>query len=109
MTHPTSKSDDEDVGISGIIAFLVLTFAWSWGIWGPKVLLEQGLVEGVPVLPNLGAFGPTVAAFIPRRLREWVRRSARRLAGRAIQRDYLSGGFSSPCCSHRQSSVARSL
>jgi hypothetical protein len=61
MTHASSGSNDEDVGV---VAFRGLTFAWSWGIWGPKVLLEYGLVEGVPVFPNLGAFGPTVAAFV---------------------------------------------
>jgi len=51
------------------------------------VLLEQGLVEGVPVLPNLGAFGPTVAAFILVAYANGFG-GVRRLAGRAIQRDY---------------------
>jgi membrane protease YdiL (CAAX protease family) len=87
MTHPPSKSNDKAVGIRGIVAFLALTFAWSWGIWGPKVLLEQGLVEGGPVLPNLGAFGPTVAAFILVAYANGVG-GVRRLAGRAIQLDY---------------------
>jgi len=45
-------------------AFLVLTFGWSWGFWGPKALVAEGLVESVPVLPELGAFGPTVVAFV---------------------------------------------
>ncbi|RLM42063.1 CPBP family intramembrane metalloprotease [Haloarcula sp. Atlit-47R] len=87
MTHPISKSDDKDVGIAGIVLFLILTFAWSWGFWGSKVLLELGVVEGVPVLPNLGAFGPTVAAFL---LVAYANGFAgvRQLAGRAIQLDY---------------------
>jgi hypothetical protein len=87
MTHTTSNSGGRDVGIIGILTFLVLTFAWSWGFWGPSVLLEMGVVEGVPVLPNLGAFGPTVAAFL---LVAYANGFAgvRRLAGRAIQIDY---------------------
>lgn len=87
MTHTTLKSGDKDVGIVGIVTFLVLTFAWSWGFWGTRVLLEMGVVEGVPILPNLGAFGPTVAAFL---LVAYANGFAgvRRLAGRAIQLDY---------------------
>lgn len=87
MTHAISKSGDKDVGIAGIVTFLVLTFAWSWGFWGSKVLLEMGVVEGVPVLPNLGAFGPTVAAFLLVAYANGFA-GARRLAGRAIQLDY---------------------
>jgi len=84
MTHTTSKSGDKGVGI---VSFIVLTFAWSWGFWGPKVLLEQGVVEGVPVLPNLGAFGPTVAAFLLVAYANGIG-GVRRLAGRAVQLDY---------------------
>ena len=87
MARNISESDAKDVGISGIVAFLLLTFAWSWGIWGPKVLLEQGIIEGIPVLPNLGAFGPTVAAFILVAYASGFK-GIRRLAGRAIQLDY---------------------
>ncbi|MFC6723882.1 CPBP family intramembrane glutamic endopeptidase [Halobium palmae] len=87
MTHTASRSGGEDVGIAGVVTFLVLTFAWSWGFWGPKVLLAQGVVEGVPVLPNLGAFGPTVAAFLLVAYANGFG-GVRRLAGRAIRLDY---------------------
>ena len=46
-----------------LVAFLVLTFGWSWGFWIPNVLVAEGIVADVPALPALGAFGPTVAAF----------------------------------------------
>ncbi|WP_157572834.1 CPBP family intramembrane glutamic endopeptidase [Halogranum rubrum] len=87
MSHTISQSGDEDVGTVGIVLFLVLTFAWSWGFWGPRVLLEMGLVESVPVLPNLGAFGPTVAAFLLVAYANGFE-GVRRLAGRAMQFDY---------------------
>jgi membrane protease YdiL (CAAX protease family) len=87
MGHAISESNDKDVGIVGIVAFLGLTFAWSWGFWGPQVLLAEGVVEGVPVLPNLGAFGPTVAAFLLVAYANGFE-GVRRLAGRAIRLDY---------------------
>ncbi|WP_236039596.1 CPBP family intramembrane glutamic endopeptidase [Haloarcula salinisoli] len=71
----------------GIVSFLFLTFAWSWGFWGSKILLEMGVVEGVPVLPNLGAFGPTVAAVLLIAYANGFD-GVRRLASRAIQFDY---------------------
>lgn len=82
----TSESGDNDVGTGGIVVFLVLTFAWSWGFWAPKVLLEAGVVEGIPVLPNLGAFGPTIAAFVLVAYASGFE-GVRRLAGRAVQLD----------------------
>lgn len=42
--------------------FVVAAFAWSWAFWIPRALGALG-VAGVPPLPNVGAFGPTVAAF----------------------------------------------
>ena len=86
MTSDSSASERRDVGIVGIAAFLALTFTWSWGIWGSKILLEMG-VTGIPVLPNLGAFGPTVAAFILVAYANGLG-GVRRLLGRAIQLDY---------------------
>ncbi|SFG79837.1 hypothetical protein SAMN04488063_2980 [Halopelagius inordinatus] len=56
--HP-EQSDNPRIG-----AFLFLTFGWSWLFWGPKALAARGFVGDVPVLPELGAFGPTVAAFV---------------------------------------------
>ncbi len=79
--------DGRDVGTVGIVAFLALTFAWSWGFWGPRALLAAGIVEGVPELPNLGAFGPTVAAFVLVAYANGIA-GIRRLAGRAVQFDY---------------------
>jgi hypothetical protein len=87
MDPDTPKSGGKDVGIVGVVAFLGLTFAWSWGIWGSRILLERGVIEGVPVLPNLGAFGPTVAAFLLVACANGVE-GVGRLAGRAIQLDY---------------------
>jgi hypothetical protein len=72
--------------------FLVLTFGWSWGFWVPKVFVARGLVQGVPVLPNLGAFGPTVAAFVLVTYADgWS--GAKRLALRAVQFDYPKRWF----------------
>ena len=46
-----------------LLAFLMLTGVWSWGLWLPRALTSQG-ITAVPVLPNLGAFGPTIAALV---------------------------------------------
>jgi hypothetical protein len=87
MTHTSSNSDGTDVGLAGIAAFLILTFAWSWGFWVPEVLVELGVVERAPALPNLGAFGPTVAAFLLVAYAGGIG-GVRRLASRAIRLDY---------------------
>lgn len=87
MSGRDPSVNDGDVGWRGIVAFLVLTFAWSWGFWGPKALYAVGLLEGVPVLPELGAFGPTVAAFVLVASADGFG-GVRRLAGRAIAFDY---------------------
>ena len=46
--------------------FFALAYAFSWAIWIPIALQEQGLLEsGVPYgLKDLGAYGPSVAALI---------------------------------------------
>lgn len=46
-----------------LAAFFVLTFAWSWVLWAPEVLVAQGIAD-VPRPPRVAAFGPTVAAFV---------------------------------------------
>lgn len=74
-------------GMRKVGAFLLLTFAWSWGFWGPKALVAEGLVEGVPVLPELGAFGPSVAAFVLVIYADGIV-GARRLARRAVRLDF---------------------
>lgn len=70
-----------------IAAFLVLAFGWSWAFWVPKALAALGILDGVPVLPELGAFGPTVAAFVLVAYANGVT-GVRRLFGRAVQVDY---------------------
>lgn len=87
MTDTVSRPDETDVGIVGIVAFLGVTFAWSWGFWGPRALVEAGIVESAPALPNLGAFGPTVAAVLLVAYANGFG-GVRRLVGRAIQLDY---------------------
>jgi hypothetical protein len=87
MAGTSSKAGDGDVGTAGILAFLALTFAWSWGIWGPRALVAEGIVESAPFLPNIGAFGPTVAAFVLVAYADGFA-GVRRLAGRAVQLDY---------------------
>ncbi|KAB1188616.1 MULTISPECIES: CPBP family intramembrane glutamic endopeptidase [Haloferax] len=67
--------------------FLVLTFGWSWAFWIPEAIAAAGLVQTVPDLPELGAFGPTVAAFVIVVYTGGLS-GARRLARRAIQLDY---------------------
>jgi hypothetical protein len=57
--HPESAP-----GWRGVVIFLALTFGWSWGFWVPKALENAGLVASVPTLPELGPFGPSVAAFV---------------------------------------------
>ncbi|EMA05054.1 hypothetical protein SAMN05443574_1153 [Haloarcula vallismortis] len=87
MTRVSGKSDTREVGTGGIATFLVLTFAWSWGFWGLKVLLAEGADVGVQVLPDLGAFGPTVAALLVVVYADGFR-GVRRLAVRAFRLDY---------------------
>jgi hypothetical protein len=71
----------------GIATFLALTFGWSWGFWVPKAIAARGLVQGVPVLPELGAFGPTVAAFVlVIYARGWA--GGKHLAMRGLQSDF---------------------
>jgi membrane protease YdiL (CAAX protease family) len=62
----------------------VLAFGWSWV---PKALAGLGVLNGVPVLPELGAFGPTVAAFVLVATANGVS-GVRRLPARAVQVDY---------------------
>lgn len=57
-----------------LVAFFVLTFAFSWTLWLPKVAVASGtetgiaviddLIAGTASLPEIGAFGPAVAAVL---------------------------------------------
>ena len=46
-----------------LLAFVALAFALSWLVWAPRALAARG-VTGVPIPPNVGAFGPSVAGFV---------------------------------------------
>jgi membrane protease YdiL (CAAX protease family) len=55
-------------GRGSLLWFFGLTFAFSWGIWLPKAAVAQGvempLVERLAELPQVGAFGPSLAAVV---------------------------------------------
>jgi hypothetical protein len=87
MEQPVSDRGGGGTNWRAIVAFLVLAFGWSWAFWVPKALAGLGVLEGVPVLPALGAFGPTVAAFILVAYANGMT-GVRRLLGRAVQVDY---------------------
>ncbi|WP_411968434.1 lysostaphin resistance A-like protein [Haloferax sp. YSSS75] len=82
-----SSSRTPPVGWRAVAAFLAVTFGWSWGFWVPQALVAEGYLDSVPALPELGAFGPTVAAFVLVVYAGGVQ-GARQLAGRAVQLDY---------------------
>ena len=89
-----SRMDGAEVHAEGrpdgryvIVVFLALTFGWSWGFWVPRAIATRGLMRGIPVLPDLGAFGPTIAAFVlVTYAAGWS--GTKRLARRAVQFDY---------------------
>ncbi|SER43672.1 CPBP family intramembrane glutamic endopeptidase [Natrinema salaciae] len=87
MTAEQLPTNSVQRGRRKIGVFLLLTFGWSWGFWGPKALAAEGLVESVPALPELGAFGPTVAAFVLVTYTNGIS-GARRLARRAVRRNF---------------------
>lgn len=84
-SEPDSQADA--VSWQSVAAFLGLTFAWSWGFWVPEALAANGVLAAAPDLPALGAFGPTVAAFVLVTYVDGLA-GARRLAGRAIRLNY---------------------
>jgi uncharacterized protein len=65
------------------VAFFVLTFGFSWAIWLPKVLAARGLSTGLEGLPEVGAFGPTIAAVVLVYLHGGSR-GVKRLLGRVL-------------------------
>ena len=74
-------------GLGGLAAFLALAFGFSWLFWLPAALEAQGVVASAPTLPNVGAFGPTVAAFVLAAYAGGVG-GVTRLARRAVTLDY---------------------
>ncbi|WP_336359939.1 type II CAAX endopeptidase family protein [Haladaptatus sp. ZSTT2] len=87
MKAGAPSADSADVGWGGVVAFLVLTFGFSWGMWVPQALVAEGVLESVPTLPSIGAFGPTLAAFVLVTYANGVG-GARHLARRAVQLDF---------------------
>lgn len=73
-------------------AFLLLAFGWSWAFWLPEALVAEGYLESVPSLPALGAYGPSLAAFVLVTY-ENGRAGARRLARRAVRIDFPKRWF----------------
>ncbi|MFC7096197.1 CPBP family intramembrane glutamic endopeptidase [Halobaculum marinum] len=91
--QPTAEGDErtptgpEGRGWRGVVAFLLLAFGWSWGVWGPQALAAEGVIRAAPTLPAVGAFGPTVAAFVLVAYADgWS--GVRRLAARAVRVDF---------------------
>lgn len=73
--HSSQNNDESlDTGPTRLVVFFVLTFIFSWTLWLPKVVVASGIETGLAVidgpvawiaaLPEVGAFGPTVAAVI---------------------------------------------
>lgn len=54
------------IGARSLAAFFLLSFGFSWAIWLPKALAANGVPTGLEGLPEVGAFGPTVAAIVRR-------------------------------------------
>lgn len=75
------------IGTRSLAAFFLLTFAFSWAIWLPKVLAAQGLSTGLEGLPEVGAFGPTVAAVVLVYL-HGGRAGVKRLLGRVLDASF---------------------
>jgi membrane protease YdiL (CAAX protease family) len=74
-------------GRGSLLAFFGLTFALSWVVWLPKAAVAQGvetpLIATLAGLPQVGAFGPSVAAFILVFASQGFR-GVRALLGRAV-------------------------
>lgn len=74
MDSPQKINEQSDTAKTRLVAFFVLTFAFSWLLWLPKVVVASGAETGIAVidriivliaaLPEVGAFGPTVAAVL---------------------------------------------
>lgn len=87
MDRERGTAASTNAGRRGIAAFLLLTFGWSWVFWVPRALVAEGVIDGFPVLPDLGAFGPTIAAFVLV-TRANGTEGTRQLLRRAVRLDY---------------------
>jgi uncharacterized protein len=68
-------------GLRAVTAFFVLTFAWTWAMWGAIAWLNLGANTIGTGLMLLSGFGPSIAAIVivrltdgPDGLRLWLRR-----------------------------------
>ena len=59
-----AESSPDSIPTRHLVLFFVLAFGWSWLLWGPKVLAAQGVIAGWPDLPEVAAFGPTIAGIV---------------------------------------------
>jgi len=81
--RPTTRTGTDRTPARHLVLFFVLAFAWSWGLWGPQALVAQGVIEGWPQLPEVAAFGPSVAGIVVIFTTEG-RAGLRRLARRTV-------------------------
>ncbi|SDM07504.1 hypothetical protein SAMN04487949_0743 [Halogranum gelatinilyticum] len=85
-----------------LVGFFSLTFVFSWALWLPKVIVSSGaetgsaviddLIVGIAVLPEVGAFGPTVSALLLVYLhggRDGVVRLLKRVIDLSVSRGWL--------------------
>ncbi|HKL30591.1 MAG TPA: type II CAAX endopeptidase family protein [Natrialbaceae archaeon] len=86
-SRPWLREDVERSSPRNLVLFFLLAFGWSWGLWGPKALVAQGVIEGWPRLPEVAAFGPTVAGIVMLYL-EGGRAGLRRLLARTLDTDF---------------------
>lgn len=74
MSTSQNTNEQQDTRNTRLVAFFVLTFVFSWILWLPKVVVASGAETGIAMidrlvaqiasLPEVGAFGPTVAAVL---------------------------------------------
>jgi hypothetical protein len=102
MDTPVNTDGRSDDGSRWLVLFFVLTFVFSWALWLPKVAVAagtetgiavvDGLIGGIAQLPEVGAFGPTVAAVLLVSLTAgW--QGVVRLLGRAVNRSFSNWWF----------------
>ena len=97
MNSSPKTNGRPNIGTNWLVLFFLLTFIFSWTLWLPKVAVASGtetgiaviddLIVGVAQIPEIGAFGPTVAAVLLVYLHTG-RQGVARLLKRAIDRSF---------------------
>lgn len=97
MSFSPNTDERPNDGTERLVLFFSLTFAFSWALWLPKVAVASGtetgvaaidgVVAGIAQIPEVGAFGPTVAAVLLVSLNAG-RHGVVRLLKRAIDRSF---------------------